>query len=168
MAELTGKLQQAGVTAIGFDMVFSEPDRTSPLAMVEAWLGPSGWSDAAGRYVSSSYRLSIVRSGDVAPADVDAPSVRGAAWPFDGPIERFGGLVFGQERCGYLDLGQAFETLRLMRALGVPSFASGEDPPPELSLDRFGYGNFSTDAGWFGFGLTPRRPDGFPACNPSL
>ena len=40
MAELTGKLQQAGVTAIGFDMVFSEPDRTSPLAMVEAWNPP--------------------------------------------------------------------------------------------------------------------------------
>lgn len=133
------------------------------LQQVEAWLGPSGWSDSAGRYVSSSYRLSVSRSGDVAPAEVLAPSVSGAGWPFSGPIEQFGGLV-GQERCGYLDLRQAFETLRVMRAYGVPSFAIGEDPPPELPLDGFGYGNFSTGAGWFSFGLTPRTPDGFPAC----
>lgn len=41
MAELTDKLQQAGVTAIGFDMVFSEPDRTSPAAMAQLWNPPA-------------------------------------------------------------------------------------------------------------------------------
>ncbi len=40
VAELTDKLQQAGVTAIGFDMVFSEPDRTSPAAMATLWNPP--------------------------------------------------------------------------------------------------------------------------------
>jgi hypothetical protein len=87
----------------------------------------------------------------------------GVAWPFDGSIEQFGESV-GQERCGYLDLAQAFETLRLMRARGVPSNAFGVDAPSEQTLGGFGSGAFATDAGWFSFWLTPRSPDGYPAC----
>lgn len=37
MAELTQRLQQAGAAVIAFDMVFSEPDRTSPAAMLPLW-----------------------------------------------------------------------------------------------------------------------------------
>jgi hypothetical protein len=130
---------------------------------VEAWLGPSGWSEPARRYVSSSYRFSLTANGSTPPDYLDAPPLAGVPWPFDGPIEQFGEPV-GGERCGYLDLGQAFETLRLMRQWGVPALANEVDPAPLLTLDRFGSGNFTTDAGWFSFWLTPRSPDGHPSC----
>jgi hypothetical protein len=131
---------------------------------VESWLGAAAWSEPIARpYVSSSYLFWLEPPNDAPPPpDVDAPSVTGAAWPFDGPIEQFGEPV-GQERCGYLDLGQAFETLRLMRELGVPTHAFGP-PPRQLSLDGVGVGSFATDAAWFSFWLTPRSPDGYPSC----
>jgi len=127
-----------------------------------AWLGPSGWSDPASRYVSGSYRFAIIANDGPTPSYVDAPPVAGAPWPFAGPIERFGEPV-GAERCGYLDLGQAFETLRVMRQLGVHALANEAEAAP-LTLDKFGSGNFTTDAGWFSFWLTPRSPDGYPGC----
>jgi len=37
IAELVTKLNAAGVAAIGFDVVFAEPDRTSPRAMTNLW-----------------------------------------------------------------------------------------------------------------------------------
>ena len=37
IAELIGKLQDAGAAAIGFDVVFAEEDRTSPKSMVGVW-----------------------------------------------------------------------------------------------------------------------------------
>ena len=37
IAELTHRLQAAGSAVIAFDMVFSEPDRTSPAAMLQTW-----------------------------------------------------------------------------------------------------------------------------------
>jgi adenylate cyclase len=37
MAELTERLQQAGAAAIAFDMIFAEPDRTSPKEIVRLW-----------------------------------------------------------------------------------------------------------------------------------
>lgn len=130
---------------------------------IETWLGPAAWTEPVGRrYVGNSYEFWLDRAGETPPPDVDAQSVSGVAWPFDGPIEQFGRAI-GPSRCGYLDLGQAFETLRLMRAQGVttyPFFSSRED----LWLDGFGSGNFTTDAGWFTFWLTPRSPDGYPAC----
>jgi hypothetical protein len=110
--------------------------------------------------VSGSYLFWLESPSDP-PAGVDAPSVTGAAWPFEGPIEQFGNPV-GQARCGHLDLGQAFEMLRLMRDLGVGTHAYGDDR--QLSLDGVGAGAFATDAGWFSFWLTPRSPDGYPNC----
>jgi hypothetical protein len=128
---------------------------------IEAWLGPAAWSEpVARRYVSGSYLFWLESPSDP-PAGVDAPSVTGAAWPFEGPIEQFGNPV-GQARCGHLDLGQAFEMLRLMRDLGVGTHAYGDDR--QLSLDGVGAGAFATDAGWFSFWLTPRSPDGYPNC----
>lgn len=46
MAELLEAARQGGAAAIGFDVVFAEPDRTSPQAMVPLWLGPPS-ADAA-------------------------------------------------------------------------------------------------------------------------
>ncbi len=40
IAELIEKLQAQGVTVIGFDVVFAEPDRTSPKSMVDIWNVP--------------------------------------------------------------------------------------------------------------------------------
>lgn len=37
MAELTIRLQKAGASAIAFDILFAEPDRTSPKAMLSLW-----------------------------------------------------------------------------------------------------------------------------------
>lgn len=37
VAELTARMQDAGAAAIAFDVVFAEPDRTSPKAMLELW-----------------------------------------------------------------------------------------------------------------------------------
>ncbi len=41
MAELTTRLQAAQPGAIAFDVLFSEPDRTSPKAMAELWRAPT-------------------------------------------------------------------------------------------------------------------------------
>ncbi len=37
LAELTARLQEAGAAAIAFDVIFAEPDRTSPEAMLRLW-----------------------------------------------------------------------------------------------------------------------------------
>ena len=135
------------------------------LADVETWLGPAAWSEPIARpYVSNSYLFWLDPPNDLPPPDdVIAPSVSGAAWPFDGSIEEFGEPA-GQARCGHLDVGQAFETLRLMRELGVPAYQGAADPPSQLSLDVFGISSLATDTGWFSFWLTPRHPDGYPSC----
>jgi hypothetical protein len=132
---------------------------------IEAWLGQDAWSEPNSRpYVAGTYQFWLVPQGGLPPpADVDAPSVTGAGWPFDGPIDQFGELV-GQDRCGYLDPVQAFEVLRLLREAEVPMSAASVDPPRELSLSAFGAGQFAADTGWFGFWLTPRSPDGYPSC----
>lgn len=41
IAELVERLRRAGVAAVGFDVLFAEPDRTSPKAMLEIWSLPS-------------------------------------------------------------------------------------------------------------------------------
>lgn len=40
VAELVARLQDAGAAAIGLDIIFAEPDRTSPQAMLEVWRPP--------------------------------------------------------------------------------------------------------------------------------
>ncbi len=98
------------------------------LTDLEAWLGPAAWAEPVAKpYVGSSYLFWLTPAGDTPPPEVDAPSVTGAAWPFDGPIDQFGDPV-GEERCGHLDLGQAFETLRLMREHGGPDESFGIMP----------------------------------------
>ena len=41
VAELLGKLQEAGAAAIAFDVIFAEPDRTSPTPMLDLWQAPA-------------------------------------------------------------------------------------------------------------------------------
>ena len=41
IAELVERLQRAEVAAVGFDVVFAEPDRTSPKAMLDIWTLPA-------------------------------------------------------------------------------------------------------------------------------
>ncbi len=41
IAELTHRLQNSGAAVIAFDMVFAEPDRTSPAAMLQLWQPPA-------------------------------------------------------------------------------------------------------------------------------
>jgi hypothetical protein len=127
------------------------------LADIEAWLGVGAWADpAASPFVSGSYLLWFEPWSSV------SPSVTGAAWPFEGPIDQFGNAV-GSARCGHLRLGQAFEVLRLLRGFGVTAMTFGS-PSRELALDEIGSGTFSTDAASFSFLLTPRTPDGYPRC----
>lgn len=46
IAEIVNKLQSAGAAAIAFDVMFAEPDRTSPKAMLELWNPDSGIKSA--------------------------------------------------------------------------------------------------------------------------
>jgi adenylate cyclase len=49
IAELVERLRKAGVAAVGFDVLFAEPDRTSPKAMLNIWnLPPSARHSIAG------------------------------------------------------------------------------------------------------------------------
>ena len=75
------------------------------------------------------------------------------------------GLAIAVIRAPQATGDEAFETLRLMRQWGVHPLANEVDPAPLLTVDRFGPGNFTTDAGWFSFWLTPRSPDGYPSCS---
>ncbi len=49
IAELVERLRQSGVAAVGFDVLFAEPDRTSPKAMLDIWnLAPASRRSVAG------------------------------------------------------------------------------------------------------------------------
>jgi adenylate cyclase len=49
IAELVERLRQSGVAAVGFDVLFAEPDRTSPKAMLDIWsLSPATRRSVAG------------------------------------------------------------------------------------------------------------------------
>jgi len=134
------------------------------LEQAEAWLGAEAWSDPVARpRVSGSYIFWLEPPVDIPPEGVDAPTVSGLQWPFDGPIDQFGDPV-EQARCGYLHTGQAFETLRLMRELGVFVHTLAAAPPRQAGLAAVGSGEFATDAGMFSFWISPRSPDGYPSC----
>jgi hypothetical protein len=71
------------------------------LSDVEAWLGPTAWSDPVARpYVSHSYLFRLEPPSDTAPPGVESPSVVGVSWPFEGPIEGFGEAAVGVHVAG--------------------------------------------------------------------
>ena len=124
------------------------------LASIGEWLDADGWIDPAWRpYAANSYLLRTVANSEF-PAPDGTPSSVGMTWPFAGPIEAFGDSVDQTNRCGYLDLPQAFETVRLLRGLGVDARLDTVTSNIELS----------TDAGWITALLSPSAPDGIPNC----
>jgi adenylate cyclase len=67
LAELTARLQEAGAAAIAFDVIFAEPDRTSPAAILGLWRPDA---DLRARIASlpdhdAAFATSIARGGVV-------------------------------------------------------------------------------------------------------
>lgn len=75
LARLTENLAASGVAAIAFDILFAEPDRTSPEAIREQWRNQSGFGEALDT-------LSRLPAHDTlfANAIADAPGVLGVAF----------------------------------------------------------------------------------------
>ena len=63
LAQLTSKLQAAGVAVIAFDMAFPEPDRTSPDAIVRSLPGDPAWE-------ATRAQLATLPNNDAAFAEV--------------------------------------------------------------------------------------------------
>jgi hypothetical protein len=121
---------------------------------LEGWLGADAWAEPSPRrYIASTFLLtSAAQEGEPWQS---LPSSGATDWPFDGTIEQSGEPLddHGRARCGSLDLGQAFETVRLLRELGVEARIDG--------LWSFG---LTHRDGWTDFLLSPRSPDGAPNC----
>jgi hypothetical protein len=121
---------------------------------LESWLGADAWTEPLPRrYIASTFLLaSAAQEGEPWQS---LPSSGATDWPFDVTIEQFGEPLddLGRVRCGSLDLGQAFETMRLLRELGVEARIDG--------LWSFG---LTHRDGWTDFLLSPRSPDGAPNC----
>jgi hypothetical protein len=133
-----------------------ELDRLANLLVtIPDWVTSDGWTTASWTpFEAASYLLWVT----VWPAPIPdgLPSVVGATWPFDGPIEEFGELVvtdlehLSTGRCGYLDPAQATDIAGTLSNAGVDP----NDTRPDVV----------TDGGWVGLYLTPRTLDGFPTC----
>jgi hypothetical protein len=124
---------------------------------LEGWLGADAWLEPSPRrYIASTFLLaSAAQEGEPGQS---LPSSAGVDWPFDGAIEQFGDPLddLGQLRCGYLDRGETFETLRLLRELDVA-----------VPIDGLTGFRLTSDDGQTSFLLTPRSPDGSPGCDDS-
>jgi hypothetical protein len=121
---------------------------------LESWLGAEAWAEPSPRrYIASTFLLtSAAQEGEPWQS---LPSSGATDWPFAGTIEQFGEPLadHGRARCGSLDLGQAFETVRLLRELGV-----------EMRIDGLWSFGLTHPDGWTDFLLSPRSPDGAPNC----
>lgn len=94
IAELTQRLQEAGVASIAFDVMFAEPDRTSPGAMLDVW----GASPKLRRYLGDLPDHDAVFAGRLAQGGV----VLGNALTRSGPMPAH----FAQP-CRVVQLGDA-------------------------------------------------------------
>jgi hypothetical protein len=123
------------------------------LASVSDWIAAEDWTSADWvPYEAESYLLWVTAWAE--PLD-GLPSVVGATWPFDGPIEEFGDVVattpnFSTDRCGYLDSVQATDVADTLSDAGVDP----GNPNPDVM----------TDGGRVTLYLSPRTVDGFPTC----
>lgn len=141
-----------------------ELDRLADLlASVSDWVTADGWASADwAAYEATGYLLwvTVTVASDLVPVPDGLPSIVGAAWPFDGPIEEFGDVVatnLSTGRCGYLDSSQATDLVTILTDLGI-------DPPTISRVDSQTPVNLATEAGYVGLYLSPRTVDGFPTC----
>ncbi len=86
LAELVGKLREGQAAAIGFDVVFAEPDRSSPATMAELWsLPPAGRSVLAQLPDHDAVFADALRGGQVVLGfSVRAPSAEAKEAPAPG------------------------------------------------------------------------------------
>lgn len=82
IAELTTVLQKSQATAIAFDMVFAEPDRTSPAAMLALWQPPADIArEISGLPDHDAVLAGVVANGRVVLGFALDRQVRGPAEP---------------------------------------------------------------------------------------
>jgi hypothetical protein len=130
-------------------------DLARDLQDLESWLGPDAWAEPSPRrYIAPTILLTSTAHEDEPWQPLS--SAAGVEWPLGAPIEQFGEPIdeLGRVRCGYLDVGEAFEIVRLLRELGVDARIDG----------LWGFA-LARDDGWTSFLLTPRSPDGSPGCD---
>ncbi len=130
VASLAERLTQAGAAAIAFDMVFAEPDRTSPSAVLPLWAGTSG--DPA--LAALAARLPD-HDALFAQALGATPSVLGfvlsdGAAPATPPAAKWGVVFAGPDASAFLPAHRgAVRNLPLLEAAapGLGSFTTGFD-----------------------------------------
>lgn len=130
VASLTERLAAAGVAAVAFDMVFAEPDRTSPSAVLPLWAQTAG--DPA--LAALSARLPD-HDALFAKALGEAPAVLGfvlsdAASPSPPPDAKWGVVFAGPDASGFLPAHRgAVRNLPALEAAapGLGSFTTGFD-----------------------------------------
>jgi len=82
IAELVERLRQSEVAAIGFDVLFAEPDRTSPKAMLDIWnLPPATRRDVARLPDHDDWFANILKPGGVVLGFAVEREGSGAALP---------------------------------------------------------------------------------------
>ena len=120
VAELVERLRQADAAAIGFDVMFSEPDRTSPKAMLDIWSLP----EATRREVAKLKDHDDLLAAALKPGGV----VLGMA------VERLGtGRPLPAQKYRYVTVGESALPFAYRFASAVPSL-------PVLSLAAAGNG----------------------------
>lgn len=120
IAELVERLRQAQVAAIGFDVLFAEPDRTSPKAMLDIWNLPAGT------------RRDVAALPD--HDDVLANTLKGGGVVLGYAVEREGkGEPLPQQKYRYVGVGEP--ALPFAHA-----FNSAASPLPVLSAAAAGNG----------------------------
>jgi hypothetical protein len=133
------------------------------LASVSDWVTADGWASADwAAYEATSHLLwvTVWTGSESTPIPDGLPSVVGAAWPFEGPIEEFGDVVatnLSSGRCGYLDSSQTTDLVTILTGLGI-------DPPTRSRVDSQAPVDLAIETGWVDVYLSPRTVNGFPAC----
>jgi adenylate cyclase len=92
IAELTARLQEAQPAAIAFDIIFAEPDRTSPKAMLDVWQPPAPLREQISRLADHDEVLAdVFGRGTVVLGLALDQQVRSDAQPLPGglPMSRY-------------------------------------------------------------------------------
>jgi adenylate cyclase len=108
IAELVERLRKAGVAAVGFDVLFAEPDRTSPKAMLNIWSLPA----------TAQHSIASLPDHDELLAAVLEPG--GVVLGFS--VEREGtGLALPAQRYRYVSMGESALPFAHAFSRAVPS-----------------------------------------------